>query len=67
MWNIVIAAKLVAQYGREEVRVITDANCPKPDGRGDIVKDLFKLGSKTSLLNVSMVVCVQRCYWKKQL
>ena len=62
-----MAAKLVAQYGREEVRVITDANCPTPDGRGDIVKDLFKLGSETSLLNVSMVVCVQRCDWKKQL
>ena len=67
MWEILMAAKLVAQYGRDEVRVIADANCPKPDGRGDIVKDLFKMGSKTSLLNVSMVVCVQRCDWKKQL
>ena len=67
MWEVLMAAKLVAQYGREEVRVITDANCPKQDGRGDIVKDLFKMGSKTSLLNVSMVVCVQRCDWKKTL
>ena len=67
MWEVLMAAKLVAQYGREEVRVITDANRPQQDGRDDIVKDLFKLGSKTSLLNVSMVVCVQRCDWKKQL
>ena len=65
MWNILMAAKLVAQYGREEVRVITDANRPQRDG-GDAVADLFKLGSTTSLGSVSMVVCVQRCVRKKQ-
>ena len=67
MWDILMAAKLVAQYGREEVRVITDANRPRRHGRDDIVMDLFKMGSKTSLLNVSMVACVQRGDWKKQL
>ena len=62
-----MAAKLVAQYGREEVRVITDANRPRRYGRDDVVMDLFKMGSRTSLLNASMVVCVQRCDWKKEL
>ena len=42
-----MVAKLVAQYGREEVRVITDANGARRDGRDDLVTDLFKLGSKT--------------------
>ena len=32
LWNILLAAQLVEQYKRQEVRVITDANCPqKPD------------------------------------
>ena len=46
LWNILMAAKLVEQYGREEVRVITDANRPRRDGRDDIVMDLFKMGAR---------------------
>ena len=46
MWNILMAAKLVEQYGREEVRVITDANAPKRSG-GHALADLFKTGSRT--------------------
>ena len=46
MWNILMAAKLVEQYGREEVRVITDANAPRRDG-GHALADLFKTGSRT--------------------
>ena len=46
LWNILMAAKLVEQYGREEVRVITDANAPRRSG-GDVVADLFKTGSRT--------------------
>ena len=46
MWNILMAAKLVEQYGREEVRVITDANAPKRDS-GHALTDLFKTGSRT--------------------
>ena len=46
MWNILMAAKLVEQYGREEVRVITDANAPRGScGHG--LADLFKTGSRT--------------------
>ena len=48
MWNILMAAKLVEQYGREEVRVITDAN--ELDSRrsgGHVLADLFKTGSRT--------------------
>ena len=47
MWNILMAAKLVEQYGREEVRVITDVNAPKGK-MGDVVADLFKTGCRTS-------------------
>ena len=32
LWNILMADKLVAQYGREEIRVITDVS--PPDERG---------------------------------
>ena len=46
MWNILMAAKLVEQYGREEVRVNTDANAPRRSC-GDIVADLFKTGCRT--------------------
>ena len=46
MWEILMAAKLVAQYGRKEVRVITDANRPRRDGRDDLVTDLFNMGSR---------------------
>ena len=46
MWNILMAAKLVEQYGREEVRVITDANVVKPR-QGHPLADLFKTGSRT--------------------
>ena len=49
MWNILMAAKLVEQYGREEVRVITDANVPRRSwpSCGDVVADLFKTGCRT--------------------
>ena len=46
MWNILMAAKLVEQYGREEVRVITDASIPRRSC-GDVVADLFKTGCRT--------------------
>ena len=46
LWNILMADKLVAQYGREEVRVITDANAPKQSS-GHALADLFKTGSRT--------------------
>ena len=46
LWNILMAAKLVEQYGREEVRVITDANAPRRSG-GDVLADLFKTGCRT--------------------
>ena len=46
LWNILMAAKLVEQYGREEVRVITDASAPRRSC-GDIVADLFKTGCRT--------------------
>ena len=46
LWNILVAAKLVQQYGREEVRVITDANAPKRSS-GHALADLFKTGSRT--------------------
>ena len=49
MWEILMVAKLVAQYGREEVRVITDANRPRRDGRDDLVMDLFKMGEQDVL------------------
>ena len=48
MWNILMAAKLVEQYGREEVRVITDVNAQ--DSRrscGHVLADLFKTGCRT--------------------
>ena len=32
LWNVLMADKLVAQYGREEIRVITDVS--PPDERG---------------------------------
>ena len=41
-----MAGKLVEQYGREEVRVITDAIVPRRRD-GDIVADLFKTGCRT--------------------
>ena len=49
LWNILMAAKLIEQYGREEVRVITDAYIPRRSGPsyGDVVGDLFKTGSRT--------------------
>ena len=46
LWNILMAAKLVEQYGREEVRVITDANAPRRSG-GDVLADFFKTGCRT--------------------
>ena len=46
LWNILVAAKLVQQYGREEVRVITDASVPRRSC-GDTVADLFKTGRRT--------------------
>ena len=46
LWNILMAAKLVEQYGREEVKVITDANVLKPR-HGHPLADLFKTGSRT--------------------
>ena len=46
MWNILMAAKLVAQYKREEVRVITDGNAPRRKGVQPLL-DLFKTGSRT--------------------
>ena len=46
LWNVLMADKLVAQYGREEVRVIIDANRPRRDGRDDLVTDLFNMGSR---------------------
>ena len=46
LWNILVAAKLVQQYGREEVRVITDTRVPRRSC-GDIVADLFKTGCRT--------------------
>ena len=46
LWNILMAGELVEQYGREEVRVITDAIVPRRRN-GDIVAHLFKPGSKT--------------------
>ena len=33
LWNVLMADKLVAQYGREEVRVITDV--PPPPTKGE--------------------------------
>ena len=44
-----MAAKLVKQYGREEVRNITDVNAPDTrQSRGDpVLADLFKTGSRT--------------------
>ena len=48
MWNILMAAQLVDQYRREEVRVITDANVPRGGvGKSDVLADLFKTGSRT--------------------
>ena len=46
LWNILVAAKLVQQYGREEVRVITDANAPRRSG-SDVLADFFKTGCRT--------------------
>ena len=46
LWNILMADKLVAQYGREEIRVITDVNYPRRKG-GDVLADLFKSGCRT--------------------
>ena len=45
LWTILMAAKLVEQYGREEVRAITDANVLKPR-HGHPLADLFKAGSR---------------------
>ena len=48
MWNILMAAKLVEQYGREEVRVITDASAPDSRRSGGLaLADLLKTGSRT--------------------
>ena len=49
LWNVLMAAKLIEQYGREEVRVITDANIHRRSGPsyGDAMGDLFKTGSRT--------------------
>ena len=46
LWNVLMADKLVAQYGREEIRVITDVTSPQRKG-GDVVADLFKSGCRT--------------------
>ena len=46
MWNILMAAKLVEQYGREEVRVITDVNAPRRSW-GDVLADLLNMGCRT--------------------
>ena len=32
LWNVLMADKLVAQYGREEIRVITDVASPRRKG-----------------------------------
>ena len=47
LWNSLRAATLVEQYGREEVRVITDASAPRRSCGGDILADLFKSGCRT--------------------
>ena len=44
--GILMAAKLVEQYGREEIRVITDVNAPRRSW-GDVLADLFKTGCRT--------------------
>ena len=41
LWNILLAAQLVEQYKRQEVRVINDANCPQ---KPDPMPSLFKAG-----------------------
>ena len=41
-----MADKLVAQYGREEIKVITDAPPTRRKG-SDVVMDLFKSGCRT--------------------
>ena len=41
-----MADKLVAQYGREEIKVSTDVTYPRRKG-GDVVADLFKSGCRT--------------------
>ena len=46
LWNILMADKLVAQYGREEIRVITYVNYTRRTG-GDVLADLFKSGCRT--------------------
>ena len=46
LWNILMADKLVAQYGREEIGVITDVAYPRRTG-GDVLADLFKSGCRT--------------------
>lgn len=46
LWNVLMADKLVAQYGREEIRVITDAPPTRRKG-SDVVMDLFKSGCRT--------------------
>ena len=41
-----MADKLVAQYGREEIRVITDVTYPRRKV-GEVLADLFKSGCRT--------------------
>lgn len=47
LWNVLMADKLVAQYGREEVRVITDVPLPPRRKGADVLADLFKSGCRT--------------------
>ena len=44
LWNVLLAAKLIEQYKRQEVRVITDANCPQ---KPDPMPRLFRAGLST--------------------
>ena len=46
MWNSLVAATLVKQYGREEVRVITDADALRRSS-GHVLSDIFKTGRRT--------------------
>jgi len=46
LWNVLMSAKLVEQYGREEIKVVTDANVPRRTC-GGVVADLFKTGCRT--------------------
>ena len=47
LWNILMADKLAAQYGREEIKVITDVTDPRRQ-LGDALAEFFKSGCRTS-------------------